>query len=797
MDVLSVSPRWRGVGCILAVTASAAAVAFWFFSAPLPSVPQRTLRIGFESNPPVQIRTEDGFSGLAVETVDEAAKRAGIKLEWVETGTSSDQAFQEGLVDLWPLMVDFPERRKRVHFARPWMHSSDVLLVREDSPSPDRRFKGRIAVFKIPLHVKLAQEQFPEAHLAVVPEIEDVLQQVCRGAAAGFLEARVALTLLREQPQECSSVALRIQTIPGLVFNAGLASTFESAGAADQIQSEIDSMFRNGILATLIAKYSYFGLDDTWASYEQAAAEEKWRWLTGIIVFLVFALVLTLWQVSSLKQRKRAEVVLRESESRCRLAMEIGRMVAFEWDPSTDEVRRTYGYAGIFDLNGNETREVGKDSLQRIHPDDREHVIQAVKTLTPGKDSYRTEYRVSHPSGKIVTMQQIARARFDGDGRMVRLVGMVADITERKRAEDELRESQQRLVSIYNTVEDAIFHLAIEPEGQFRIVSVNAAFLRVTGLSQDQVVGKTVSEVIPEPSLTMVLGKYRKAIEEGTVVRWEETSDYPAGRVSGEVSVAPVFDNTGACTHLVGSVHDITEVKRAQEIEIRLASDLERSRDEVRALAASLVKAQEDERRRISRELHDQICHQLGSLAADIGNLADNPLAPKNLRAHLTAIRARAVKASQETHDIAYQMHTAILHDLGLVASLKALCRQFAEQYPNIAVDFKNGGPPTSIPGEVATCLYRIAQESLQNVAKHSGAKNVSVRLGFDKGAVVFTIQDDGAGFDPKAVKGHGAIGLISMRERAHFVKGNLTIRAQPGHGTQVSMEAPLPVGNS
>jgi len=112
-------------------------------------------------------------------------------------------------------------------------------------------------------------------------------------------------------------------------------------------------------------------------------------------------------------------------------------------------------------------------------------------------------------------------------------------------------------------------------------------------------------------------------------------------------------------------------------------------------------------------------------------------------------------------------------------------------------VDFKNGGPPTSIPGEVATCLYRIAQESLQNVAKHSGANSVSVRLGFDKGAVVFTIQDDGAGFDPKAVKGNGAIGLISMRERAHFVKGKLTITAQPGHGTQVSMEAPLPVGNS
>ena len=306
-------------------------------------------------------------------------------------------------------------------------------------------------------------------------------------------------------------------------------------------------------------------------------------------------------------------------------------------------------------------------------------------------------------------------------------------------------------------------------------------------------IGKTVNEVIPEPSLTMVLGKYRQAIEEKTVMHWQETTDYPAGRLTGEVSVAPVFDKTGTCTHLVGSVHDITEIKRAQEIEKRLAADLAASRDEIRALAASLMKAQEDERRRVSRELHDQICYQLGSLASDIGNLAVSPLAPENLRAHFTTIRARVVKTSQETHHIAYQMHTAILKDLGLVASLNALCRQFSEQYPNIAVDFKNSGPPTSIPSEVATCLYRVAQESLLNTAMHSGAKSVSVRLGFMNGAIVLTIRDDGAGFDPTTVKSRGGIGLISMKERAHLVNGELTITSQSGHGTQINLEIPLP----
>ena len=150
-----------------------------------------------------------------------------------------------------------------------------------------------------------------------------------------------------------------------------------------------------------------------------------------------------------------------------------------------------------------------------------------------------------------------------------------ANLTLEETAEA-LRESEQQLVSIYNTVRDVIFHLAVEPEGRFRFVSVNAALLRVTGLSREAVIGKTVNEVIPEPSLTMVLGKYRQAIEENTTMVWEETSDYPTGRLTGEVSVVPVFDNKGNCTHLVGSVHDITDRKRAEaalrESEARLKS---------------------------------------------------------------------------------------------------------------------------------------------------------------------------------------------------------------------------------
>lgn len=130
----------------------------------------------------------------------------------------------------------------------------------------------------------------------------------------------------------------------------------------------------------------------------------------------------------------------------------------------------------------------------------------------------------------------------------------------------DLREQELRI--IYDSVVDVIYVLAVEGDGKYRFTSVNPAFHTATGLDPEQVVGRRVDEVIPEPALTFVLGKYAEAIREKRFVRWEETSDYPTGRLTGVVSIAPAFDEAGNCTHLVGAVHDITERNRMEE-EIR------------------------------------------------------------------------------------------------------------------------------------------------------------------------------------------------------------------------------------
>lgn len=155
------------------------------------------------------------------------------------------------------------------------------------------------------------------------------------------------------------------------------------------------------------------------------------------------------------------------------------------------------------------------------------------------------------------------------DKRFVDLISSVAAqlglVFRSKRAEEALRASERQLSLVYDNVADIIFYLAVESGNRFRFLSINPAFLKATRLSENQVVGKLVIEVIPEPSLTMVLGKYKEAIREKKTVQWEETSVYPSGTKHGEVSVTPIFNEKGHCTNLIGTVHDITERKQAEE----------------------------------------------------------------------------------------------------------------------------------------------------------------------------------------------------------------------------------------
>jgi len=258
--------------------------------------------------------TEGGPTGIAVETINEAARRSGISLQWVQTGTSSEQSFRRGLVDLWPLMGDLPDRRKWIHITAPWLHTNHTLVLRQHGTTPDRGFTGRLGIFKLPVHSRLARDQFPEAQLVQFADTHDVIRAVCTGSVgAAFMELRAALATLTEKPPECISTALRVAPVPDSTLQLGVASTFQAAGAADKLRNEIGKLFRDGTLAATMAKYSYYGLESEWATYDLMETAERSRWIAWTVGIVGVAMVVTLWQAASLRQRKLSEAPLRVS----------------------------------------------------------------------------------------------------------------------------------------------------------------------------------------------------------------------------------------------------------------------------------------------------------------------------------------------------------------------------------------------------------------------------------------------------------------------------------------------------
>ncbi|MCL5034999.1 MAG: PAS domain S-box protein [Bacteroidetes bacterium] len=277
-----------------------------------------------------------------------------------------------------------------------------------------------------------------------------------------------------------------------------------------------------------------------------------------------------------IEQRKWAEEKVALSEQRLAEALEISEAAVITTDEAQCIIALDSQTEKIFGYSSAEL--IGKplDVLipQRFVEAHRQHVVRF------GQSS--ESYRRTHNRPEI-TGQRKDGTEFPAEAAISKLTQggaatftvVLRDITRRKQAEEALRESERQLSLVYNNVSDIIFYLTVESDERFRFVSVNPAFMKATGLAEGQVVGKFVREVIPEPSLTMVLGKYNEAIRDKKTVKWEETSAYPAGTKHGEVSVTPIFDANGRCTNLIGAVHDITERKNAEEQVRKLNDELE------------------------------------------------------------------------------------------------------------------------------------------------------------------------------------------------------------------------------
>ncbi|MBI4001385.1 MAG: sensor histidine kinase [Nitrospira defluvii] len=249
---------------------------------------------------------------------------------------------------------------------------------------------------------------------------------------------------------------------------------------------------------------------------------------------------------------------------------------------------------------------------------------------------------------------------------------------------------------------------------------------------------------------------------------------------------------------LVEEIGERMETERSlRESEASLKAsqeELQRSREELRALAGQLLTAQEEERRRIARDLHDDVNQRLAMLAMDLRRIEKHEMGDlASIMRMVRSITGRLTMVSDDVRQLAYRFHPSILDDLGLTKAVRRLVDDFSASTGLQAV-YVHRDPVSPVPTDLATCVYRIAQESLSNVARHAQASEVEVELICDEGMISLSIRDNGIGFDPlQASQARERLGLLSMKERLRLVQGTLDVMTAPGRGTHVEVHVPFP----
>jgi PAS domain S-box-containing protein len=364
------------------------------------------------------------------------------------------------------------------------------------------------------------------------------------------------------------------------------------------------------------------------------------------------------------------------------------------------------------------------------------------------------------------------------DQSIAAVFSIARDVTEQSSAERALRQSERELATLFDHSPDAILRL----DRKLRHLYISATWERLTGISREAVLGKTSRELgLPPAVVRLQENAIRQVIKTRSPMTVEFTYPSQGGPVDYEMRHIPEFEDRRVSSILLMG-RDITEQKSLQ----RLAAANER---DIRALTTRLITAQEQERRRVAREIHDTVCQSVGALAAEIGNVAAEFPDSSPAQQRLQETRERALRTAEEARQVAHRLHPAILEDLGLPKALQSLSEEVS-QHEGIPIKFRADGPLPAVTMETASCVYRVAQQALENVARHARAKHVTVLLDGRRG-LNLSIRDDGVGFDPIAApKG---LGLASMRERARLANGELSVDAKPGHGTRVKLALHLP----
>jgi PAS domain S-box-containing protein len=479
--------------------------------------------------------------------------------------------------------------------------------------------------------------------------------------------------------------------------------------------------------------------------------------------------------VEDITAKRAAEEALRKSEERFRLAAQAGKMFAYEWDVATDVVVRSGDVADVLGLTS-DLPLTRQQILAKVYPEDRALFAASTSERTPENPNVKVTYRMLGPDGRVLWLEKTAHASFDEEGRVVRMIGMVSAITERKCAEETLRESEERFRSVFRNA--GVGMIIVSPEGRF--LAANETFCDYLGYTEKELLEKSIHSVTLAEDWPAFSQKLNEAVaENGSLQRYEKRCLHKSGRIVCTESTASLIRNRdGSPQYFVGEVLDVTKRKEAEEA--------------LSTINRRLIEAQEQERTRIARDLHDDINQRLAMLAIDIEELQQNlPASAGEIRPTLIEFREGIVEISTELQSISHQLHLPQLEYVSLAASMRSLCRDFARRQ-KVRIDFTNDEIPNPVAHDISVCLYRVLQEALHNATKHSQVRHFEVRLGYSPDQVQLTVADQGTGFDAQSVLSSGGLGLTSMRERVRLVNGTFALDSKPMHGTRIHVCVPL-----